>query len=152
MELYYNVRADQRRQLAHAIADHLGEECVYHGTPNFEYTIGAFTVDRVGAVIFESDVPQEVIEQLQTHLKREGFAVSDTKMQIPTKQQAPTEKLVKEYKNQDDMRQNDSNTSLDGCSTCWNQYISCCSGENCITSDTDKECCLGMTCLGCMSM
>ncbi len=153
MELYYNVRADKRRQLAHTIAEHLGEECIYHGTPNFEYTIGEFTLDCVGALSYSENVSTDKVEKLKKYLMGKGFEPSNTKMQVST------DKLIQDYERQNNTAGRSSNSSpsaMDGCcntcSTCWHEYIHCCDNLEGAGTDGQFECCNYACCLGCMSM
>ena len=48
MEVRFNVTGNERKALAHAIAEQVGGYPAYQAAPSFEYTIGEYTLDRNG--------------------------------------------------------------------------------------------------------
>ena len=59
--------APDRKALAKALAEHLGQEANYSGPPDFAYTIGGVTVDRESVIILPEDMDPAGIQ---------GFLVS----------------------------------------------------------------------------
>lgn len=57
----------ERKQLAHALAVHLGTDAVYLGPPSFAYRVGTITIERDGKLVGED------LEPLKPFLVDEGF-------------------------------------------------------------------------------
>ncbi len=73
MELNYNVTGARRKELVKAIGETLGEQSVYNGPPTFSYTVGLFTIDKNGIVIFGDNTDSNLLEKLQQGLSEQGF-------------------------------------------------------------------------------
>jgi hypothetical protein len=67
--------ATNRKDIAKAIAEYLGERSVYVGPPTFAYKIGDFTVDREGLILTEDETKGEEVRQM---LEEKGFVESGT--------------------------------------------------------------------------
>jgi hypothetical protein len=65
--------ATNRKEIAKAIAEHIGERSVYAGPPTFAYKIGEFTVDREGLIITENETKGEEVRRM---LEEKGFMES----------------------------------------------------------------------------
>lgn len=61
----------ERKQLAHALAVHLGTDAVYLGPPSFAYRVGTITIERDGKLVGED------LEPLKPFLVDEGFLDED---------------------------------------------------------------------------
>lgn len=62
MEIETN--AENRKELAKALAEHFGESAVYQGPPTFAYRIGNITVDRNSRIVFEDEGLAEEIRSI----------------------------------------------------------------------------------------
>ena len=72
MEIMTN--AESRKNVAKALAEHLGERPVYAGPPSFAYQIGDITVDREGKIILADESRAEEITAV---LAAQGFLGAD---------------------------------------------------------------------------
>ena len=58
---------NNRKEMAHALAEHLGTECRYMGVPTHAYRVGNLTIERDGAITAEPGDLQEVSGWLMEH-------------------------------------------------------------------------------------
>lgn len=72
MELNYNVKGNQRKQLVKALKEIIGAKSKYMGVPTFAYLIGKLMVDRVGTVT-SKDTSTEVFKNVAIALSLRGF-------------------------------------------------------------------------------
>lgn len=63
--------AENRKKMAQAISEHLGEEMQYAGAPSFAYRIGRLVVNRDGSITSEKD---EGEQELRAFLIENGYA------------------------------------------------------------------------------
>ena len=56
-----------RKEMAHALAEHLGTECRYMGVPTHAYRVGNLNVERDGAITGEHPDLLEVSGWLMEH-------------------------------------------------------------------------------------
>lgn len=73
----YNVTGEQRKALAHAMSEVLGEDAAYRGAPSFAYNIDGYTVSRDGLVTCPDAATPEEIDQLASALRERGFIQAD---------------------------------------------------------------------------
>jgi len=73
MSIFYNVTGDRRKALVTAISEILGQEPVYTGAPNFDYTIGNYAVDKKGTLICRAGENCEETDRLIAALKERGY-------------------------------------------------------------------------------
>lgn len=74
----------ERKQLAHALAVHLGTDAVYLGPPSFAYRVGTITIERDGKLVGED------LEPLKPFLVDEGF-LDEEEDSFASYEQADTE-------------------------------------------------------------
>ena len=72
MELNYNVKGNQRKQLVKALEEIIGAKSEYMGVPTFSYRIGKLMVDRIGTVT-SKDTSTEVFKNIAIALSLRGF-------------------------------------------------------------------------------
>ena len=72
MELNYNVKGNQRKQLVKALEEIIGAKSEYMGVPTFAYRIGKLMVDRVGTVT-SKDTSKDVFQNVIIALSWRGF-------------------------------------------------------------------------------
>jgi len=72
MELNYNVKGNQRKQLVKALEEITGAKSEYMGVPTFAYRIGKLMVDRVGTVT-SKDTSKDVFQNVAIALSLRGF-------------------------------------------------------------------------------
>ncbi len=72
MELNYNVKGNQRKQLVKALEEIIGAKSEYMGVPTFAYRIGKLMVDRVGTVT-SKDTSKDVFQNVAIALSLRGF-------------------------------------------------------------------------------
>lgn len=59
--------ANNRKEMANALAEHLGVECRYAGIPTYAYCVGALTIERDGAIVGEHTDLLAVSDWLMEH-------------------------------------------------------------------------------------
>ena len=75
MKATYNVTGADRKALVKAIENIIGEKAVYKKAPTFEYTVGAFTIDKNGTVFCDDG---DALERLVHNLIADGFRPEET--------------------------------------------------------------------------
>lgn len=73
MEIRYNLKGSERKNLVAAIGDILGIAANYLGAPTFAYEISSFIVDKDGTLSFGGRTDGTVLENLLGELTRRGF-------------------------------------------------------------------------------
>ena len=74
MKIAFHQQGKARKQMITIIAEVLGEQHTYAGTPSYEYRVANFTLDKEGTLIFDSaTVEEEPLRQVLDALKAEGF-------------------------------------------------------------------------------
>ncbi|MDE6727774.1 MAG: virulence protein [Oscillospiraceae bacterium] len=73
MKINYNVNGARRKELARAVAEFLGEDLKYLGTPTMAYSVMYYTITRDGALEFDDKTECEEVERLLDHLTKRGF-------------------------------------------------------------------------------
>ncbi len=96
MKIRFNVTGAQRKALAKAIAEILGEDYRYLGVPTCAYAVDYFIIDREGTLIFDDRTDEEKIEKLVTGLEERGFDASVTPAQSHEDEEAALQQEDKE--------------------------------------------------------
>lgn len=78
MKIRFNVTGAQRKALAKAVGEILGEDFRYLGVPTFAYAFNYFTIDREGTLIFDDRTDEAKISELVAGLAERGFEASVT--------------------------------------------------------------------------
>ena len=78
MKIRFNVTGAQRKALAKAVGEILGEDFRYLGVPTFAYAFNYFTIDREGTLIFDDRTDEAKIGDLVSGLAERGFEASVT--------------------------------------------------------------------------
>lgn len=72
-QYHYNLTGTKRKAFVGVISTMLEIPAVYQKAPTFAYTIGVYTVDKTGALVFPEDVDPEEMQKLLTKLKEQGY-------------------------------------------------------------------------------
>lgn len=72
-QYHYNLTGAKRKAFVGAISTILEIPAVYQKAPTFAYTIGVYTVDKTGALVFPEDADPEEMQKLLTKLKEQGY-------------------------------------------------------------------------------
>ena len=80
MKATYNVTGEDRKALVKAIENIIGEEAIYKKAPTFEYTVGAFTIDKNGTVFCDDG---DALERLVHNLIADGFRPEEADAEEP---------------------------------------------------------------------
>ena len=78
MKIRFNVTGAQRKALAKAVAEILGEDFRYLGVPTFAYAFDYFIIDREGTLVFDDRTDEGKITELVSGLAERGFEASVT--------------------------------------------------------------------------
>lgn len=79
METKFNVTGGERKRLVAVISEIFKQPTHYQGAPSFAYQIGAYTVDKNGALTFDSTpVDPDALRGLLDTLKEHGFEAEDS--------------------------------------------------------------------------
>jgi len=70
----YNVKGQERRELAQAVGEVLKTVPVYKGVPSCAYEIGDCVLDRQGTLLISKSLDDETISRLLADLEERGFA------------------------------------------------------------------------------
>ena len=81
MKIRFNVTGAQRKALAKAVAEILGEDYRYLGVPTFAYAFDYFIIDREGTLVCDDRTDEGKIRELISGLAEHGFAASVTAAQ-----------------------------------------------------------------------
>ena len=73
VNIRFSAAGAGRKALAQAVGEIIGEDAVYSGTPNFNYTIGGYAVDRSGVMICPDNISTGEISQLVADLRERGY-------------------------------------------------------------------------------
>jgi len=74
MEIRFNVTGEDRKALVMAVSGIAGREAVYMKAPSFAYTVGNYTIDKNGTLVFDERTGTEDVCNLLTGLAERGFA------------------------------------------------------------------------------
>lgn len=69
----YNVTGQQRKALARAVSEILGEDAVYQGAPTFAYAVDGYTISRNGVLTCPDNADHEEVERLVSALRGLNF-------------------------------------------------------------------------------
>lgn len=69
----YNRTGQERKEFVRAVSNILCQPAVYQKAPTFAYKIGAYTVDKSGALCCDDNVSETEIRQLLVQLQKQGF-------------------------------------------------------------------------------
>lgn len=78
MERTFRIEKDQRKQLAHKLAELTGVSYRYMGIPSYAYQIGEITVALDGTIDFGDAISGEELENLLARLAKAGFQMEET--------------------------------------------------------------------------
>ena len=81
MKIRFNVTGAQRKALAKAVAEILGEDFRYLGVPTYAYAFEYFIIDREGTLTFDDRTDEGKIRELVAGLAERGFEASVTAAQ-----------------------------------------------------------------------
>lgn len=73
MEVKFNVKGKDRKNLVTAISEITKAEVKYKGVPTCNYEVDYFTIDRFGTLSFDDRVDSNTIENLLEQLATKGF-------------------------------------------------------------------------------
>ena len=76
MTYHFNVIGPDRKALVKAISEHLGVNAKYLGVPSCAFKVGSDTVSKDGALSFEDEEEEELLEEtrnLIANLQEAGF-------------------------------------------------------------------------------
>ena len=123
MELKFNVIGNRRKEMVKVISETIGEKAVYKYMPTCAFEIGAFTVDKEGALIFEADTDKSTIQAVLEALEAAGFTSEDSYEITEETDDAPAEEAACEpstetaespAEEQDEAAESDSEDIADG--------------------------------------
>ena len=83
MTLHFHAAGAERKRLAYAIGELIGEKPVYQFMPTCAYKIGNFTVTKDGALEFDDRIDSEEVEMLLDQLAQQGFTAAETNVAEP---------------------------------------------------------------------
>lgn len=78
MDSTFRIEKDQRKQLAHKLAELTGTPCKYMGIPSYAYQIGAITIALDGTIDFGNAINSEELDSLLARLTKAGFQIEET--------------------------------------------------------------------------
>ena len=78
MERIFRIEKDQRKQLAHKLAELTGASCKYLGVPSCAYQIGEITVTLDGTIDFGNTISGDALNSLLARLAKAGFQMEET--------------------------------------------------------------------------
>lgn len=73
MEVKFNVKGKERKNMVVAISEITGSDATYKGVPTCAYEVNYFTIDRFGTLSFDDRVDSEEIATLLEYLEKKGF-------------------------------------------------------------------------------
>ena len=74
MQIKFNQKGESRKKMVAIISESLQEKSVYSGVPDFQYQIGAFSLDKEGTLIFDSaTIDDEQLRSVLNALAKAGF-------------------------------------------------------------------------------
>lgn len=73
MEVKFNVKGKDRKQLAQTVGEITGAEVKYLGVPSCNYSVSYFTIDREGKLMFDDRADGKEIKTLLEALAQKGF-------------------------------------------------------------------------------
>lgn len=76
MEIKFTIEKSQRKALAQAIAQHIGQEAEYLRVPTCAYQIGGYHLDKEAVLTCENEDEKEV-SSLLAFLRSEGFSYEE---------------------------------------------------------------------------
>lgn len=78
MELKFNVKGKDRKNMAIAIGEIMDSDVTYKGVPSCAYEVNYITIDRFGTLSFADNVSKEEVEKLLEQLGEKGFTAEGT--------------------------------------------------------------------------
>ena len=78
MDSTFRIEKDQRKQLAHKLAEFTGTPCKYMGIPSYAYQIGAITIALDGTIDFGNSIVSKELDNLLARLAKAGFQIEET--------------------------------------------------------------------------
>lgn len=78
MDSTFRIEKDQRKQLAHKLAEITGTPCKYMGIPSYAYQIGEITIGLDGTIDFGNAISSEELDSLIARLTKAGFQIEET--------------------------------------------------------------------------
>ena len=86
MTYHFNVTGPDRKALVKAISEHLGVNAKYLGVPSYAFKVGRYTVSKDGALSFEDEGEEELLEEtrnLIANLQEAGFHAEELNLPEP---------------------------------------------------------------------
>jgi hypothetical protein len=78
MEIRFNVTGAERKTFVKAVSELTDEAAVYQFAPSFAFTVGPYTIDKVGTLSFDpARVCERQLTNLLTRLTEQGFEHED---------------------------------------------------------------------------
>jgi len=74
MDIQFHIDRNQRKTLAHRIAELTEQQAEYLAAPSFAYQIGGFTLNKDSVLTFSDDTDEKLTDFLLNSLSKEGFA------------------------------------------------------------------------------
>ena len=96
MKIRFNVTGAQRKALAQAVAEILGEDYRYLGVPTFAYAFDYFIIDREGTLIFDDRTDEGKIGELISGLAERDFDAHITIVQSQEEEAANPQQEAEE--------------------------------------------------------
>ena len=99
MTYHFNVTGPERKALVKAISEHLGIGAKYLGVPSCAFKVGRYTVSKDGALSFEDEGEEELIEEtrnLIANLQEAGFHAEELNLPEPALSQEETDEHFEE--------------------------------------------------------
>ena len=93
MTYHFNVTGPDRKALVKAISEHFGVGAKYLGVPSCAFKVGRYTVSKDGALSFEDEGEEELIEEtrnLIANLQEAGFHAEELNLPEPTSRREET--------------------------------------------------------------
>ena len=73
MKIQFCVKGKERKALAAAISEIIGQPLYYEGTPSFAYKVGCYGIDRDGSLTYDETTGQATADALLESLGDRGF-------------------------------------------------------------------------------
>ena len=77
MDIQFHIDRNQRKTLAHRIAELTEQQAEYLAAPSFAYQIGGFTLNKDSVLTFSDDTDEKLTDFLPNSLSKEGFAFDE---------------------------------------------------------------------------
>lgn len=99
MTYHFNVIGPDRKALVKAISEHFGVGAKYLGVPSYAFKVGRYTVSKDGALSFEDEGEEELLEEtrkLMVALTAAGFHAEEADLPEPALSQEENDEHLEE--------------------------------------------------------